>query len=103
MAGIDLRAPSTSGTSGPAAVSKTGAYTAADGDVVLCDASGGNFNVTAPAPALSDCFTVKNRGATGTVTIVPHASENIEGAASKAVLPSNAYTLISDGTDWSVI
>lgn len=88
-------------------VAKTAAYTAtASDDVILCDASGGAFSVTLPAVASSagKVFTIKNVGASGTVTIDGNASETIDGATTVAMATQyNFRTIICDGTEWHVI
>lgn len=87
--------------SSAAPVHKTSAYTAASGDAVLADASGADFNVTLPAPTSGAKVGVKNVGASGTVTVLPHASENIDGEASRALpTPQESLCFVSDGTDW---
>ena len=85
-------------------VAKTANYTAANGDAVLADASGGDFNVTLPAPANGAKVTVKNVGASGTVTVAHNGSEHIDGA-NTYVLASQYLSrdFLSDGTDWWVV
>ena len=83
---------------------KTAAYSAKSGDGVLADASGGAFNVTLPTPFANARVTVKNIGATGTVTVLPSASETIDGASSSAIATQwTSRNFQSDGTNWYVI
>lgn len=94
----------THGGSSAVPTAKTADYTAKNGDAVLADASGGDFSVTLPAPTSADSVTVKNVGNTGNVTVLPHASETIDGM-STALLgsPNLSRTFLADGTNWWVI
>jgi hypothetical protein len=85
-------------------VAKTAAYAAVNGDVVLADASGGDFPVTLPVPTSGGKVTVKNVGASGTVTVAPHAAESVEGTSSYAIATQHlSRDFLSDGTDWWVV
>lgn len=99
------RAASSGGSSAVAWTAvKTADYAASSGDAVPADASGGDFNVTLPVPAANGRVTVKNVGATGTVTVLPHGSETIDGGSSNVISTqwaSRDYQ--SDGDDWLVI
>jgi hypothetical protein len=93
-----------SGGSSVVPTAKTSAYTAASGDAVLADASGGAFTVTLPAPASAARVTVKNVGATGVVTVAPHAAETIDGASSFALASQwMSRDFLADGTNWLVV
>lgn len=106
LTGVDPvgTAPSSETSVASTVVAKTAAYSAADGDVVLANASGGAFTVTLPAPASGVKVTVKNVGATGIVTVGPHAAETIDGA-DHYVLPTQYLSrdFLSNGTDWWVV
>lgn len=88
-------------------VAKSTAYTATESDfVILCDASGGAFDVTLPAAATSSgyIYVIKNVGASGTVTINGNASETIDGAGTVALAAQYDFRMIiCDGTAWHVI
>ena len=76
----------------------------ANDNVVLVDASGGARNITLPTPTSGRVLQVKDKlgnAATNNITILPNASETIDGASSKVI--SAAYgsvQLVSDGTNW---
>lgn len=83
---------------GASVVSKTGAYTAVSGEVILAS---GTFTVTIPITANSQ-ITVKNIG-TGTITIAP-ASGTIDGAATFPLDSQYAsVSIVSDGTNAYVV
>lgn len=103
---VSYSAPSQSGGSSAVAWTavKTADYAASSGDAVPADASGGDFNVTLPVPAANARVTVKNVGATGTVTVLPHGSETIDGGSSNVISTqwaSRDYQ--SDGNGWLVV
>jgi hypothetical protein len=83
------------------------AYTAADDDVILCDASGGAFSVTLPAVAGSTghVYTIKKTDVSANaVTIDGDASETIDGATTLALSAQYDFaTIICDGSEWHVI
>jgi hypothetical protein len=87
------------------AVAKTGAYTvvAADrGDVILCS---GTFTVSLTAAAtLGNGFSVGviNTG-TGTITVDPNSTENIDGGLTKVLTPGQSCIIITDGTSWRTL
>ncbi|MCW2674793.1 MAG: hypothetical protein JWP14_3382 [Frankiales bacterium] len=105
LTGVAPSEPSETGTSvAQTVVAKTAAYAAVNGDVVLADASGADFTVTLPVPASGAKVTVKNVGATGTVTVDQHAAEDIDGAASYTLATQYlSRDFLSDGTDWWVV
>lgn len=76
---------------------KTSAYTAKLREVVLGDASGGAFNVTALTPAAGASFRVKNVGGSNNVTVIHSAAETVD---SGVLTPGQAALFISNGTDW---
>jgi hypothetical protein len=83
---------------------KVAAYTAVDGDVLLCDASGGAFSVTLPPAASGASILVKKTDASANaVTVDGDAAETIDGALTLALAAQYAaITLWSDGTSWWV-
>lgn len=84
---------------------KTTTYTAAAGDVLLCDASGGAFTVTLPAAAATvRPILVKKVDASGNaVTIDGAGSDTIDGALTIALSTQyEAVELWCDGTNWWV-
>ncbi len=79
---------------------QTSAYNASWGDLVPTDASGGDFNVTLPAPANGGSMILKNVGVSGSVTLLPNAAEKIDGADSLVVsVQWQSITINSNGTD----
>lgn len=88
-------------------VAKTAAYTAADDDVILGDASGGAFSVGLPAAASSagQVYTIKKTDSGGNaVTVDANASETIDGATTKALSAQYKYiTIVCDGATWWII
>lgn len=80
----------------------TAAYTVTLADDVVLAGGASTYNVTLPSPstAKGQGFTIKRTG-TGAVTVVPSASETIDGASS-FVIPTqySAITVVSDGTNW---
>jgi len=76
-------------------------------NLILADAAGGNFDVRLPDPAVTvgRRFTVKRINSGGNKpTVVPFASETIDGASSKTFTNRwDAYTFRSDGTNWHII
>ena len=86
---------------------KTSAHTAAIGELVRCDPSGGAFTVTLPTAASvsGQKIVIKNvTTSTNIITLDGDGSETIDG--SLTVLMSVGYqalTLCSDGTNWMII
>lgn len=73
---------------------------------VSADASGGNITVKMPKPQRMNkfIFAVYKTSALGTVTVLPFASELVDGGASIALSNYKAYVLLSsDGTNWNRI
>jgi hypothetical protein len=93
------------GSGGPGApTAKTGNYTAASGDLVLADTSGGAFAVTSPAATSGAWFAVKKKTADTNVLTVTPASGTIDGASSFTTSAGySAYTFVADGTNWWVV
>jgi len=88
-----------------AVATKTTAYAAVAGDVILADATSGALTVTLPVPALNALVTVKKIDASSNnVVVARHAAETIDGGASAALAVRYASVdVISNGTDWFVI
>lgn len=86
---------------------QTGAYTAAAGQLVRCDPSGGAFTVTLPtAVGISGRqIGIKNTTSDATtITIDADGSETIDGAASVDMSAGLAsLTFASDGAGWMVV
>lgn len=88
-----------------ATTSKTSAYTAAYGDIVLADATSASFTVTLPTASSAQLpVTVKKIDAsTNTVTVAP-ATGTIDGSATIVISTRYAsYDLVSDGTNWFIV
>jgi hypothetical protein len=89
-------------------VSKTSAYSIAEtDDVVLCNATGGAFDVTLPDAAdfKGRRFTIKRlNSGSHAVTVAAASGQTIDGA-STSVLGTQylAITVVSDGSNWFVI
>lgn len=85
-----------------AQTTKTADYTATATDFTIF--GNGTFNVFLPAAASHSgrIYAVRNIGA-GTVTIDPNASENIDGAATKALAAGDKALIQCDGTQWFTI
>lgn len=90
------------------AVSGTDTATGDDRNkVLLCDATSAAFNETLPAPSVvASGFTItikKIDSSAHAVTILPNASEKIDGAASYALSTQYQVSrLTTDGTNWFV-
>ena len=83
---------------------KTGAHTAADDEVVLCDTSGGVFTVTLPASVADLRIVVKLVTAGSDLTIDGDSAELIDGTATITLnVAGQSRTLIGDGTGWHII
>jgi len=85
-------------------VKKTGAYTAANGDRLLPDQSGGTFPITLPAsPTAGDEVWIKGSFAATNLT-VSRNGQMINGAASDLILDRDNVTasLVYDGATWRV-
>jgi hypothetical protein len=87
-------------------VTKTADYPATTADnTILCNpTAGGTFTVTLPSAVgiAGQMFTVKHTGTANNV-IVASAGGTIDGDASKTLVAKNSMTVISDGSDWSIV
>jgi YVTN family beta-propeller protein len=93
----------------PDAVSVSSAYTpviCADG-TVLVDTSAGSVTITLPTAVYSgDCpVTIKKMSAANTMNIATTSSQTIDGSASTipVTVQYEAVTVMSDGTNWTVV
>ena len=77
---------------------------AAHDNVILVNTSGGPVTITLPTPTNGRVLKVKDstgNAGTNNITIVPFASELIDGASSKVInLNYGSVNLVSDGTNW---
>lgn len=96
------------GGSGLSIVTKTSAYTATtDDDIILCDASGGEFSITLPpaASATGKAITVKKiDDSDNFITIQADTTETIDGRNTQ-ILPVqyNSMRCVSNGTAWFIV
>lgn len=85
---------------------KTSAYTAAIGEQVLCNPTGGAFTVTLPSAVNLDgrSILVSNRSSSTTaITIDGFGAETINGAATQTIVTAwQTVILIPDGTNWTM-
>jgi hypothetical protein len=83
---------------------KTAAYSATIGELVLCNPTGGGFTVTLPTAEdrPGRYIAIKNAsGSTNTITVDGADSETIDGAANKTITTAyGSMLLISDGENW---
>jgi len=86
---------------------KTAAYTAGWGEMVLCNPSGGAFSITlSPAASASGRQCIIKNTTTSTVSIVVdgNASETIDGSATYIMnIGKQSVTIISDGSNCWVV
>lgn len=86
---------------------QTGAYTAAAGELVRCDPTGGAFTVTLPTAVgiAGRKVLIKNvTSDTTTITIDGAGAETIDGAASVTITVGyGSVRLVSDGAGWMVV
>lgn len=92
------RQPSRSATLTPTAV-KTGAYTAVNGELVLCDPSGGTFAVTLPAavPGELPIIIKNNTTSTTAITVTRAGSDTIDGATTLSMTTSRQSVMLVPG------
>ena len=86
---------------------KTGTYTAAFGETVRCDPSGGGFTVTLPTPTADDVgrsLRIKNiTSSTNTIT-VSGGSNTIDGASSVGMSTAHQCLNIEwDGSGFNIM
>jgi len=83
----------------------TGDTTAAAGETVFADASGGPITVTLPEPSTIDAVTVKKTDSTSNaVTIATPGSETIDGDSERTVTRQFvSRTIESDGSNYFIV
>lgn len=86
--------------------SKTTTYTAADRDLVLCDATSGGFTVTLPAAAAGRKVGIKKTDASANLITISRAGSDTIGAAAATsitlALREQFVTLTANGTNWVI-
>lgn len=92
---------------GAKVASKTSTYTAADENVILCDASSGAFTINLPAAAsFTDRQYVikKTDSSANAITIDGNSSETIDGATTQALtVQYQSITIACNGSNWFII
>lgn len=96
------------GSSISSIVTKTGAYTATDFDVVIiCDAASGAFTITLPTAVgrKGKLFDIKKVDATANaITVDGDGTETIDGALTQVIaMQYNAIQIVSDGSNWHIL
>jgi hypothetical protein len=104
---VNLGLFSSSGYNGYRVASKTATYTAANEEVILCDATGGAFTINLPAAASSAervyCIK-KTDSSANAVTVDGNASETIDGALTQSIaVQYSSITIVCDGTSWFIL
>jgi hypothetical protein len=88
-------------------VAKTGAYTAADETVILCNATSAAFTITLPAAATNKdrIYVIKKTDASANaVTVDGNAAETIDDAATQTLASQyDSIMIVCDGTEWWII
>lgn len=88
-------------------VTKTTTYTAASEYTILCDATGGPFDIDLPAAAASTnkIYVIKKiDSSTNAVTVDGDGGETIDGAATQALaVQYQSITITCDGSNWFII
>ena len=69
---------------------------------ILCTAN--SFEVTLPTAVGNQnrTYQIKNSG-DGTITLLPHGAETIDGEDSQVIYPAECLTVISNNSNWYVI
>lgn len=84
-------------------VEKTADYTASNYDMVLANASGGDFNVTLPAAATDVHVDAKLVSATGNVTLLTPGSETIDGHDNMTISTQYASrTVVANSSEYFI-
>lgn len=92
-----------------AVTSKSATYTAlTTDDVILCDASGGSFDIDLPTAVgnIGKVFYIKRTDQTlaNKVTIDPNSTETIDGFNDRGLYTKNEMlVIVSNGTNWNII
>lgn len=86
---------------------KTAAYTARYGELVIANPTVAGFTITAPRAEdhAGEVFAVKNASAsTNAITIDAQGAELIDGAGSVTITTAReSLTFVSDGGDWVIV
>jgi hypothetical protein len=102
---VDFETPS-GGSGGLTITAKTAGYTAANGDLVVCDANSGAFNITLPAaPTLNDRIGIylEHGSFTLAVTVQGNGKTLAEfGTAVTLNTPGDVIIVQYDGTKWVI-
>jgi hypothetical protein len=80
-------------------------YTAANEEVILCDATSGAITVNLPDAIAGRIYTIKKTDASvNTVTIDGDGADTIDGVATKVLVYQNdSVTVVSNGTNWFIL
>lgn len=85
-------------------VARAGNFTAADGEIELCNASAGAIAATLPAAAANARVRLKKTDSTNNQVTITPPSGTIDGAAALVLTaPNQAIDAICDGTNWYVL
>jgi hypothetical protein len=81
---------------------KTGTYTIVSTDEVIL--ASGTFTVTllTAVGRAGQQFTIKNTGS-GTITVATTSSQTIDGSTTFSLTANDSITVVSDGSNWSII
>lgn len=94
------------GSGGLTVTAKTAGYTAANGDLVVCDSSGGAFNVTMPASPTTDDrigIYLEDGSAAAAVTVQGNGKVLAEfGTAVTLQTPGDVIVFQYDGAKWAI-
>lgn len=86
---------------------KTAAYSAKIGELVLCNPTGGGFTVTLPTAVSNNGLfvVVKNNSAsTNTITVDGEGSETIDGSANATITTARGRMwVVSNGAGWVIV
>jgi hypothetical protein len=85
-------------------VSKTGDYTAVNGNLVLCNTTTAGFTVTLPTPTLDATVSVKKTSSDTHIIIVSPSSGLVEGAITMNITTQgDCADFAADGTNWFLV
>jgi hypothetical protein len=87
-------------------VSVSTTYTAVlANDLILGDATSAGFTITifTAVGNTGKQITVNNVGTANVLTIDANASETISGSLTKALLPGESLSIVSDGANWTIV
>ena len=94
------------GSGGLTVTAKTAGYTAANGDLVVCDATGGSFNVTMPAsPTLDDQIGIYLEHGSGSLVVTVQGNGKVLAEFGSAVAlqtPGDLIVFQYDGSKWVI-